>query len=421
MLQQAKSHSQLRIHAYAASFGEDLASELISEHTTEGTVVLDPFVGAGTTALQSVLSNRSAIGIDVDPIACRISRILTSRFDVPHLLKASENLSKTLLPFSEQLAKEPSTYSALVPGATFKVLGKVFVVPTEPRIAYWFDPSHMATLSIIRSFILAEHDSLIQEAFEVALSSSIVRKWPNTISLAMDIDHSRPHRPKNISPQPIAVQFALFERILNQVKDSVLRVQPVLTKVNATAEIIEGDAYVKLKSLDSESVGFVLTSPPYLNAIDYHRAHKFSQWWLSPGQSPVPRTDYLGLRNQPNPDPQQITLRASAILDRFIEPFEGSSSLGRIRRYVLDLAAVVEQIHRILRPGGTTCLLIANNVIGGTVFPVSSLLSNLLESSGFSKVSTIQRTIKHTRRRYPFGINGFVGPMKDEFLVRGTK
>ena len=40
-----------RIHAYAASFGDDFACEPIREATDEGSIVLDPFVGTGTTTL----------------------------------------------------------------------------------------------------------------------------------------------------------------------------------------------------------------------------------------------------------------------------------------------------------------------------------------------------------------------------------
>ena len=93
MIPLSRSRPARRIHAYAASFGEDFAHAVIHEYTDKGSVVLDPFVGAGTTVLESVLSNRDAIGIDVDPIACRISRVLTSHFDVPHLVTATADRS----------------------------------------------------------------------------------------------------------------------------------------------------------------------------------------------------------------------------------------------------------------------------------------------------------------------------------------
>ena len=102
-----RSRPAPRIHAYAASFGEDFAREVIHEYTDDGSVVLDPFVGAGTTVLESVLSDRDAIGIDVDPIACMISRVLTSRFDVPYLVTATKDLREKLRRFESLLASDP--------------------------------------------------------------------------------------------------------------------------------------------------------------------------------------------------------------------------------------------------------------------------------------------------------------------------
>ena len=121
--------SKPRVHAYAASFGEDFSCELIQENAEVGSVVLDPFVGAGTTALGSVLSNRNAIGIDVDPIACRISRVLTSRIDVPYFVAATEYLQERLRRFEVLLASNPGVYHDLGPGSTFEIGSWVFRVP----------------------------------------------------------------------------------------------------------------------------------------------------------------------------------------------------------------------------------------------------------------------------------------------------
>src|ERR1044072_5769788 len=40
-------------------------------------IVLDPFSGSGTVLLESILSGRNAIGIDVNPIAKLISKVKT--------------------------------------------------------------------------------------------------------------------------------------------------------------------------------------------------------------------------------------------------------------------------------------------------------------------------------------------------------
>ena len=410
-----------RVHAYAASFGEDFAREVIRGSTAEGEFVLDPFVGAGTTALESILSNRNAIGIDVDPIACRISQILTTRIDVPYFVQATDNLRERLRDYEVFLATSPQVYEDLGPGGTLRIGRQTFRVPDEPAIEYWFAPSHMATLAVIRKTAAAEPDPIVRRAFEVAISSAIIRKWPNTLSYAMDIDHSRPHRPRCPRAQAIEDQFSLFNRVLGRVRDVVLDIQQALLSVGSSATILEGDAVQQLSELDSNSVGFVLTSPPYLNAIDYPRAHKFSHWWLFPETVPLGRSEYLGLRRAKDDGVEGDCLLVVPALAEPLEPFRDKPIYRNITPYVLDLSAVLEQIQRVVKAKGKVAFVVANNVISGTVFPVSAIIEDLLKRSGFSSVATISRTIKNTRRRYPFGVNGFEGPMRDEYLITGVK
>ena len=375
----------------------------------------------GTTALVSVLSNRNAIGIDIDPIACKISRVLTSRLDAPYLARATDHLQERLRGFESLLVSEPDVYKDLGPGSTFELGSSVFQVPNEPAIAYWFDPSHMATLSVVRQMVACEEDPLVRQALEVAISSSIIRKWPNTLSYARDIDHTRPHRPHTLRAQPIEDQFALFHRVLRRVTNTILDIQESLALTESSATVLEGDAVSRLYMLDSDSVGFVLTSPPYLNAIDYPRAHKFSQWWLSPQTAPLGRSEYLGLRQSPANGVEGDCLFVIPALSEPLAPFREMPIYRTISRYVMDMAAVIDQLHRVVKARAKVVFVVADNVIAGTVLPVSAIIEDLLKRSGFSSVTATGRTIKNTRRRYPFGANGFAGPMRSEYLITGVK
>jgi DNA modification methylase len=51
----------------------DLITSLISHSSDEGGLVLDPFVGSGTTALAAAQLRRDYIGIEIDPRYCRIA------------------------------------------------------------------------------------------------------------------------------------------------------------------------------------------------------------------------------------------------------------------------------------------------------------------------------------------------------------
>ena len=87
----------------------------------------------------------------------------------------------------------------------------------------------------------------------------------------------------------------------------------------------------------------------------------------------------------------------------------------------MDLAAVIDQLHRVVKARAKVVFVVADNVIAGTVLPVSAIIEDLLKRSGFSSVTATGRTIENTRRRYPFGVNGFAGPMRNEYLITGVK
>ena len=86
--------SSKKIHTYAASFGDDLARDLIIDNTFEKDVILDPFTGSSTTLVQARELGRSAIGIDVDPVACLIARVVTGEYSLDELHNFSNQINE---------------------------------------------------------------------------------------------------------------------------------------------------------------------------------------------------------------------------------------------------------------------------------------------------------------------------------------
>ena len=58
---------------HPAPFPVELAYRLIQLYTFENDVVLDPFLGSGTTCIAALKTNRKYIGYDIDKKYCEIA------------------------------------------------------------------------------------------------------------------------------------------------------------------------------------------------------------------------------------------------------------------------------------------------------------------------------------------------------------
>ena len=65
-----------------ASFPLELPYRLINMFSQRGDVVLDPFLGLGTTTLAAILSERNSVGYEIDPMLHNLLKTIISQFDV---------------------------------------------------------------------------------------------------------------------------------------------------------------------------------------------------------------------------------------------------------------------------------------------------------------------------------------------------
>lgn len=411
--------SKKRIHCYAASFGNDLAKQLIKKYCPRGGIVVDPFTGSGTTLIEALSAGRHAIGIDVDPIAILISKTQTQRHSRIWLERFNDHISDALAVLEQELLRNAPAPKSVKPGLSFGVNGYVATVPNHPEIKYWFSSNQSVVLAALTAFGATLRGERKRRIFNLAISSSIVRKWPSTLSRAMDIDHSRPHRGQPVH-KTIKQQFKLFKRVFVEIIRSLQKTTEAMDQWEDDAEIIQGDSVNALNMLPAGIADLVLTSPPYVNAIDYPRAHKFSEWWLAPEAQRCRAENYIGLRRSKKEDlslaAQQLAPAAMKTLG-WLER-KAPSKYRLVCKYIIDMAQVVGGCSHVLNKNGKIIFVLADNKIAGRTIPVINIVKELLSSNGFERVKSVRRRIKNHRRRYPFG---FSGVMKSEAIISASK
>lgn len=84
---------------HPAPFPVELPERLIRQHTFVGDLVLDPFIGAGTTAVAAIRTGRHYVGYDTDPsyVAAAVKRISTEAIAPPIDGRSSVDAAAALL------------------------------------------------------------------------------------------------------------------------------------------------------------------------------------------------------------------------------------------------------------------------------------------------------------------------------------
>lgn len=374
------SYSSHNTHAFAAKFPPQLPRAFIEELTDVGEVVLDPMAGSGTAIVEAALTGRVGIGADLDPLAASICSAKTTPLDPEWVMCAGENIADhaRLL-----LTREGPGYSERVL-ATFDEKTKGF-------IEYWFEANTVAELGALRHAIARLAPPETRSLFEVIFSSGIVTK-SGGVSRARDLAHSRPHR---VNGKRIRNGVEVFEERVRKVAKSLddIRAWP------GRAHVIRSDS--RMLPIADHSVDLVVTSPPYANAIDYMRAHKFSLVWMGYPIDTLTqlRRTYIGAELRPDdecPIPSETGCRVVEEL-RVRDAKRG----GVIAKYFREMTLALAEMHRVLREGRSAIVVVGSSTVRGTQVPTALVLAEIGERIGFRLIGVKDRTIDRNRRLMP--------------------
>lgn len=364
-------------HPFPARMPVSVAEHLVSELTRLDAVVADPMVGSGTTAIAGRRLGRQSFGFDRDPLALLIARSATRSFDSRRL----DRLRSRILDGAESILRSGTQLSRFI-----RRLRK----EDHRFIEFWFPKESQEQLFALARAIEQEANGRERDFAWVVFSALIISKSAGA-SLALDLSHSRPHRQAD---KAVVLPFDDWDRRFTL---AVTRLPFIDREPVAKVKILRGDARdLRLSDL---TVDFVLTSPPYLHAIDYLRAHKFSLVWMGHrlDQLRELRASMVGTeRGLWNVDglPPQMETR----LDRALAE---NRPRAQRRRYLSDLNKILGEIARVLRPGGLAILVMGPRIISSARSDAARIIGSLGQRAGLRLVGTVDRELSSAHRYLP--------------------
>jgi DNA modification methylase len=240
-----------------------------------------------------------------------------------------------------------------------------------------------------------------------------VTKEPRA-SLARDTAHSRPHRVL------LDNDFDIFAALPNSLKHVLKALDS--TKIIANSTTYHGDAR-QLDFIEDDSIDAILTSPPYLNAIDYMRGHKFSLVWFGYTISQLRniRSEAIGSEKAIDKD---LSDNFSDFFDDNTFPKTDQRLTNVIRRYFVDLCLQLIECFRVLKPTCIATFVIGNSELKGQYIPNNKFLKKAATIAGFELISEETREIPYNRRYLPImgkNIKSLSKRMRSEHIISFKK
>lgn len=260
---------------YPARFIPIIPAHLIQALSHPNDTVLDPFCGSGTTIIESLKLRRNAIGIDINPIACFITR---TKADI--LKREGVNIIK-LKEFIAQLSSIELKWKQhneqglfdISKGVPFEDI-KDNQIPNYEENSKWYEPTTLKMLGYIYKLLerlSPEPTKNICKLFFISIlipSSGHENRKPYTYFA----DNVRPKTKK------FKNAISLFLQKLNKFIFEFNEYKEV--KPFPNVKIINSDIK-NIRNLfkDREKVDLTVTSPPYLNVTDYTTAYRLVYLW----------------------------------------------------------------------------------------------------------------------------------------------
>ena len=405
------AHPLYALHPFAARFPYGLAGYFIDALTERGDRVLDPMCGSGITLLEGWLGGRAVVGVDLDPLARRQSAARTALLDASAIREAGV----------ATLERAAFGYSGIGnPADPLAALRAGMDEATRKFLDYWFLPETQRELAALAVAIRGESDDGLRNLQEVIFSSAIVTK-SGGVSRARDLAHTRPHRVNDKTPRrPLRV----FQGLLRRAADAYGAVDRDAVGNRA---VLAGDS--RRLPVAESSVNLVMTSPPYANALDYMRAHKFSLAWLG---EPIPKLSnlrgrYIGAERQSG---LATGDEMPAVVRECISQL-GARDAGKARvlgRYFGDMSAAIGEMARVLRPGAAAIIVVGPSVMRGVLIPTHDCLAAIAAGAGLEVAAVAPRDIARDRRMMPArnGVRsvqgiGIEGRMHTEYIIGAVK
>lgn len=343
--------------------------------------VLDPFMGSGTTAIEALSFGFTPYGLEVDPFARMVSEASTYRYTDSELQNIVDSFERILLLFK-----------TVEPQAKF--------IPKTRNIEYWFDEDNFMDLLKLKTAVYQVAVNSVIRRFFLTVIADIIRA-----SSKAERQSLKPYISKKFT-KPKNDVLETFAKSYRNYYSAVESSSKELLGKSSGIQWVEGDA---TNFSCNNEIDIAITSPPYINSMDYVRCIKLESAWIDTGNDDIfsnVRQSQLGEQvraKKKNIDPEVEELVGSEL--EYLKTLD-SSRHATAMAYFQDMVDNLKCVKQALKYDGRYHIIIGNSVMRSKEVQTHKLIAQLGELVGFDWTGYFNYPIRDHRTSLPRNGNG---------------
>lgn len=400
---------------YKEGFSSELVLNLMNEfNIPKDGLVMDPFLGSGTTAMVCQMNGINSIGFDILPM----SRIAIEakknvfKYDLRELSEMKKELESVSCPTGYD---KSFNYLSITDGAFPETTAREIAFYTEwnEKSHYSAEAKNLITLCILNSL----------ETISYTAKDGQYLRWDYRSKKMREANEDRLSKGK----RPIVVRLdkgdlpSLKETLCKELENVLNDIRFIQThSENTEAEItfIEGSALFEMPKLPDGILDGVVTSPPYCNRYDYTRTYALELNYLNLSKDEITqlRQSLLSCTVENKSKQAQLEefyagMGKSGFFEDTMNVIHNNGALNEIKSslrerdengdinnngvlrmvdgYFTELAFIYAELYRLCKKGAKVAFVNDNVRYGGEVIPVDFISTELAEQIGFKPLKII--------------------------------
>lgn len=376
---------------YREGFSSTLIEEIINiSNLTSNDIILDPFVGSGTTSVVATQMGYESIGIDVNPMSIEVAKIKSTKYTDSEIKQVKKYLD---------LLKDDY---------------KNITINENELISKYFQFDNYIALKKIMYFINKLDESKVKEILFCSYLS-IIEECS---------DRKRDGNGLKTVPTKVRNVLNFYLEKTNTIINDILTINKdyKATSHNYVGTAKDLNKYVdEIKNNTNKQIGAIIFSPPYANSFDYFESYKLelnlggfitNKRTINTFRNNAIRS-FIGCEHEDKPD-KYIRLLSKEIEDAIpIKEKETGKKDARTRKvpqmimgYFKDMEKVIEECYKALRKNGKCYIVIDQNSYLGKIIPSDLLFAYFAEKHGFKVNEIIEcrtaKTSSQQQKKYPY-------------------